>query len=348
MAAKRRMRGAGLMAAAMALLLAGAAQAKDALPHVKVAVGGAGCLCYLPTMLAQQIGAYEKAGVEVELINFKGGSTALTAVLGGSADVVSGYYDHYVNLAAKDKALTAFVTYDRVPGLVLVVSPKDDRPDQSVKDLAGKKVGCQRAGLLDRFLPEISAAQERHRSQQGAGHRRRPRRHRGRRDGAGPGRRRGHARSRGDRAARQVITELRILADTRTAGRHADAVRRRVSRRRALCADRLGREAPEGDAGARRRDGRDAAMDPRPQRRGDHGQDAEGDGRARQGALSRRAQEHDPDVLDDRHDGSEGRAGGARRVQPVVPEIAEAHIDLSKTYTNAFAEKADAKLGVTQ
>jgi hypothetical protein len=31
-----------------------------------------------------------------------------------------------------------------------------------------------------------------------------------------------------------------------------------------------------------------------------------------------------------------------------VPEIANARIDLSKTYTNAFAEKADAKFGVTQ
>src|SRR5713226_5887708 len=70
------------------LLLAGTALAKDALPHIKIAIGGANCLCYLPTVLAQQLGAYEQAGVEVELINFKGGSTALTAVLGGSADVV--------------------------------------------------------------------------------------------------------------------------------------------------------------------------------------------------------------------------------------------------------------------
>src|SRR5580698_9368900 len=48
-------------------------------PHVKIAVGGAACLCYLPTVLAQRLGAYEKAGVDVELINVKGGSTALAA-----------------------------------------------------------------------------------------------------------------------------------------------------------------------------------------------------------------------------------------------------------------------------
>ena len=57
---------------------------------VTIAVGGAGCLCYLPTMLAQQLGEYKKNGLDVELINFKGGSQALTAVLGGSAPSCKG------------------------------------------------------------------------------------------------------------------------------------------------------------------------------------------------------------------------------------------------------------------
>src|SRR6202012_1157144 len=114
---------------------AGAAVAK-----VTIAVGGAGCLCYLPTVLAQQLGEYKKNGLDVELINFKGGSQALTAVLGGSADVVSGYFDHCVNLAAKNQALQAFVVYDRFPGLALVVAPKNSGTVSAVKDLAGKKV----------------------------------------------------------------------------------------------------------------------------------------------------------------------------------------------------------------
>jgi sulfonate transport system substrate-binding protein len=133
------------------------AMAKD-LPHVKIVVGGANCLCYLPTVLAQQLGAYEQAGVEIELINVKGGSTALTAVLGGSADVVSGYYDHCVNLAAKNKEMQAFVTYDRLPGLVLVVAPKQTGAIKSVKDLAGKKVGVSAPGSsTDFFLKYLLA-----------------------------------------------------------------------------------------------------------------------------------------------------------------------------------------------
>jgi NitT/TauT family transport system substrate-binding protein len=135
------------VAAILALVVGSAAAAT-----IKIAVGGAGCLCYLPTVLAKQLGEYEKAGVDVELINFKGGSQALTAVLGGSADVVSGYYDHCVNLAAKNKSLTAFATYDRYPGLVLVVSPKRTGAISSVKDLAGKKVGVSAPGSSTDFF----------------------------------------------------------------------------------------------------------------------------------------------------------------------------------------------------
>src|SRR3954453_9535645 len=101
----------------MSLLMSGFAAAQT---KVTIAVGGGACLCYLPTVLAKQLGEYDKAGLAVELVDLKGGSDALKAVLGGSADVVSGYFDHCVNLAAKKQELQSFVVYDRYPGLVLV------------------------------------------------------------------------------------------------------------------------------------------------------------------------------------------------------------------------------------
>jgi NitT/TauT family transport system substrate-binding protein len=119
---------------------------------VTVAVGGGSCLCYLPTVLARQLGEFEKAGVVVDLVDLKGGSDALKAVLGGSADVVSGYFDHCVNLAAKKQELVAFVVYDRYPGLVLVVSPSHASEIKSIKDLAGKKVGVTAPGSSTDFF----------------------------------------------------------------------------------------------------------------------------------------------------------------------------------------------------
>jgi NitT/TauT family transport system substrate-binding protein len=119
---------------------------------VTIAVGGGACLCYLPTVLAKQLGEYEKAGLAVELVDLKGGSDALKAVLGGSADVVSGYFDHCVNLAAKQQELISFVVYDRYPGEALVVSPKHTGEIKSIKDLAGKKVGVSAPGSSTDFF----------------------------------------------------------------------------------------------------------------------------------------------------------------------------------------------------
>jgi NitT/TauT family transport system substrate-binding protein len=137
-------------AAAVALALSsGLAMAQS---KITLAVGGGACLCYLPTMLAKQLGEYQKAGLDVDVVDFKGGSESLKAVIGGSADVVSGYFDHCVNLAAKGQHLQAFVVYDRFPGLALVVSPKHTGEIKSVKDLAGKKVGVSAPGSSTDFF----------------------------------------------------------------------------------------------------------------------------------------------------------------------------------------------------
>ena len=143
---------AKLLRPALAVLGAIVLTTVAASAKVTIAIGGAGCLCYLPTVLAEQLGEFKKAGVEVETVNFKGGSQALTAVLGGSADVVSGYFDHCVNLAAKNQSLQAFVVYDRYPGFALVVSPKSTGTISSVKDLAGKKVGVSAPGSSTEFF----------------------------------------------------------------------------------------------------------------------------------------------------------------------------------------------------
>ncbi len=139
-----------LAATAAALVLSsGIAFAQS---KVTLAIGGASCLCYLPTMLAKQLGEFQKAGVNVDVVEFKGGSESLKAVMGGSADVASGYFDHCVNLAAKGQHLQSFVVYDRFPGFALVVSPKHTNEIKSVKDLANKKVGVSAPGSSTDFF----------------------------------------------------------------------------------------------------------------------------------------------------------------------------------------------------
>ena len=66
-----------------------------------IAVGGKNLLYYLPLTVADALGYFKAEGLEVQIVDFAGGSQALRAVVGGSADVVSGAFEHTVNMQAK-------------------------------------------------------------------------------------------------------------------------------------------------------------------------------------------------------------------------------------------------------
>src|SRR5258707_13711065 len=71
-------------------LMSGAAVAQS---KVTIAIGGAGCLCYLPTILAQELGEFKKAVSEEELVDFKGCPQTLPPGYGRMAHLVIGQYD---------------------------------------------------------------------------------------------------------------------------------------------------------------------------------------------------------------------------------------------------------------
>jgi len=54
----------GKLAAALLALLLTAPLAQAAGTRIAIAVGGGACLCYLPTVLAKQLGEFEKAGID--------------------------------------------------------------------------------------------------------------------------------------------------------------------------------------------------------------------------------------------------------------------------------------------
>ena len=55
------------------LALAMTASVAFADSKITIAVGGGSCLCYLPTVLAKQLGEYEKAGLNVDLVDLQAG-----------------------------------------------------------------------------------------------------------------------------------------------------------------------------------------------------------------------------------------------------------------------------------
>lgn len=114
--------------------------------RVRLAVGGQSQMVYLPTTLALELGYYRDEGLDVELQDFPGGAKALQALVGGSADVVSGFYDHTIQMAAEGREYVAFVSMLRFPGLVLATSPQAASTVRRMEDLKGRIAGVTTPG----------------------------------------------------------------------------------------------------------------------------------------------------------------------------------------------------------
>jgi len=135
---------------ALLVLLTGCARRQA--PEIRIAVGGAEQIVYLPTTLAQQLGFYEAEGVRVKLESFPGGAKSLQALLGGSADVVSGFYDHTLQMAAEGRRLKAFALMLHYPGMALVVAPQKSGAIRRIEDLKGASVGVTAPGSSTHML----------------------------------------------------------------------------------------------------------------------------------------------------------------------------------------------------
>jgi len=122
------------------------AQAKPEKSKLTVAVGGKNLFYYLPLTIAEQLGYFKAEGLEVEIPDFAGGSKALQALVGGSADVVSGAFEHTINMQAKNQSIQSIVLQGRAPQIVLAVSTKTMPNYKSLADLKGKKIGVTAPG----------------------------------------------------------------------------------------------------------------------------------------------------------------------------------------------------------
>jgi NitT/TauT family transport system substrate-binding protein len=111
-----------------------------------MAVGGQTQFIYLPLTLADRLGYFKDEGLTVNISDLRGGSEALAAMMGGSVDMVAGFYEHTIRARAQGKRLVMVALFDRYPGLVLMVGKQHAGQVHSIKDLIGKPVGVTAPG----------------------------------------------------------------------------------------------------------------------------------------------------------------------------------------------------------
>src|SRR3954453_11793864 len=162
----RRMLAAGAIAA-VAAVAAGcgsngtssksAASGGGSTTTVKLMVGGLDKQIYLPAMLAQRLGYYKDAGLNVELSGEPAGVEAANQLLDGKVDGVVGFYDHTVDLQGNGKQTESVVQLLKLPGEAVVCRSGVSGQVRSPADWSGRKLGVTGLGSSTYFLTQYLA-----------------------------------------------------------------------------------------------------------------------------------------------------------------------------------------------
>jgi NitT/TauT family transport system substrate-binding protein len=149
-----------LAALAATLMFATGAQAqKPEMTKVHLGVGGKTSLYYLPLTVTEKLGYFKEAGLDVEISDFQGGAKSLQALMGGSVQVVTGSFDHTIQIQAKGERIVALVQMGRFPGFALALRKEKADAYKSPKDLKGMKIGVTAPGSSTHFMVLYMMAQ---------------------------------------------------------------------------------------------------------------------------------------------------------------------------------------------
>jgi NitT/TauT family transport system substrate-binding protein len=124
---------------------------------VSIMVGGLNKQIYLPFMLAQRLGYYADAGLNISLSDEPAGVDATTAMLAGQVDGVGGFYDHTIALQGIGKSAESVVSMLQVPGEVELCRTDLKCKIRSAADWKGRNLGITDVGSSTDFLTQYLA-----------------------------------------------------------------------------------------------------------------------------------------------------------------------------------------------
>jgi NitT/TauT family transport system substrate-binding protein len=124
-----------------------------------VTVGGRTFLQYAPLTIAERLGYFKDAGLNPEIIDVAGGAKALEALIGGSADVTAGAFDHTIQMQAKNQVIVGVVLFGRHPTFALAIRSEKASAYRDPKDLRGMRIGVTALGSQTQFMVEYLAIQ---------------------------------------------------------------------------------------------------------------------------------------------------------------------------------------------
>jgi NitT/TauT family transport system substrate-binding protein len=113
---------------------------------LKIMVGGISKQIYLPNELSAALGFFKQENLDVTLIDEASGQSSEQQVLAGGVQAGSGSYNHTIELQAAGKSMESVVQLQSAPGEALMVSSKAANKVKSASDLKGANMGVTELG----------------------------------------------------------------------------------------------------------------------------------------------------------------------------------------------------------
>ncbi len=150
----------GLVIAFAVMLVCASAQPqgnKIEHPNLNFVVAGTSSTIYFTIpALARNLGYFKDEGLNVEWIDSGSGAKGLQALVGGSADVVTGSYEHTIHMQAKGINIISIAAHNEATGNAMGVSKaKAATMKNGVPDLKGAIVGISGPGSSTDMFAKI-------------------------------------------------------------------------------------------------------------------------------------------------------------------------------------------------
>lgn len=147
---------AALAAVVMVTGVPGAfAQSGAPVEKVTIAMGGKS-LYYLPLAIAVKRGYFRREGIDASVVDFLGGSKAVEAAIGGSADMAAASYEYTITMQPKHVSLIGVVLMGRYSGMALAIAKRHEAAYRTPKDLKSMTIGITAPGSsTNMFLNNI-------------------------------------------------------------------------------------------------------------------------------------------------------------------------------------------------
>src|ERR1700744_4996775 len=126
-------------------------------PNLNFVVAGTSSTIYFTIpALARSLGYFKDEGLNVEWIDSGSGAKGLQALVGGSADVVTGSYEHTVHMQAKGVSIVSIAAHNESTGNAMGVSrAKAATMKNGVPDLKGATIGISGPGSSTDMFAKI-------------------------------------------------------------------------------------------------------------------------------------------------------------------------------------------------